>query len=231
MCPWHRFARASPADRPRSGFVRQPGWNRLGSLHHPRNPGRKRTSRRCRGTVCGERALPFRAVIRRANPDFAETALVPDARDPDAVAAGLDGVEALIVALSGDTIADSATAIVAAAERVGTERVVVVAAAGVLPTPSGGFRCDEPGYPERFRAIGQTHKAAYLTYSASSLDWLTACPPTIVPHFAGECVIAEESSPAGLGEVDLGQLAQTLVEEAARPQHHRCRLGIATRPA
>ena len=176
-------------------------------------------------------ALPFRALIRRANPDFAEAVLVPDARDLDAVEVGLDGVEALIVSLSGETIAESATAIVAAAERVGVARVVVVAAAGILPSSAGGFRSDGPQYPERFRAIGQAHKAAYLSYSASSLDWLTVCPPTIVPQLAGECMVAEESLPAGLGEVDLGQLGQTLVEEAVRPQHHRCRLGIATRSA
>jgi putative NADH-flavin reductase len=176
-------------------------------------------------------ALPFRALIRRANPDFAEAVLVPDARDLDAVAAGLDGVKALIVSLAGETIAASATAIVAAAERVGVERVVVVAAAGVLPSSTGGFRSDSPQYPERFRAIGQWHKAAYLSYSASSLDWLVVCPPTIVPHLTGERMVAEESLPAGSGEVDLGQLGQTLVDEAVQPQHHRCRLGIATRAA
>jgi uncharacterized protein len=174
-------------------------------------------------------ALPFRALIRRPNPEFAEAVIVSDARDPDAVAAGLDGVTALIVCLAGETIVASATAIVAAAERAAVERVVVVAAAGVLPLPTGGFRSDSPQYPERFRAIGQWHKGAYLTYSASSLDWLVVCPPTIVPGLAGECAVAEESLPAATGQVDLGQLAQTLVDEAVQPQHHRCRLGIATR--
>ena len=170
-------------------------------------------------------------MIWRANPDFAEAVLVPDARDLDAVAAGLDGVKALIVSSAGETIAASATAIVAAAERVGVKRVVVVAAAGVLPSSTGGFRSDSPQYPERFRAIGQWHKAAYLSYSASSLDWLLVRPPTIVPHLTAERMVAEGVLARRVGEVDLGQLGQTLVDEAVQPQHHRCRLGIATRAA
>ncbi len=175
-------------------------------------------------------AIPFRALIRRANTDFADALVLADARDSDAVASSLAGIDALVVSLSGEAIPASATAIVAAAERVGVQRIVVVASAGVLPLPTGGFRCDGPDYPERFRAIGQWHKAAYLSYSASSADWLVVCPPNVRPDVPGECVVEEEALPDGAGQVDVMQLGQTLVDQAVDPSHHRCRLGIVTRP-
>jgi uncharacterized protein len=174
-------------------------------------------------------AIPFRALIRRSNPDFADAFVLADARDSDAVASGLADIEALVVSLSGETIPASATAIVAAAERVGVKRIVVVAAAGVLPLPTGEFRCDGPGYPEGFRAVGQLHKAAYLSYSASLVDWLVVCPPNISRDVPGECVVEVEALPDGAGQVDIMQLGQTLVDQAVDPSHHRCRLGIVTR--
>ena len=73
-------------------------------------------------------------------------------------------------------------------------------------------------------------KAAYLSYSASSTDWLVVCPPNVRPDVPGECVVEEEALPGGAGQVDVMQLGQTLVDQAVDPSHHRCRLGIVTRP-
>jgi len=175
------------------------------------------------------------AFVGEADRTPAEVSVVEgDVTDADAVAAAIDGQDAVCSALGLNeegalgVLEAGIENLVAAMEGSDVERLVAVAAAGILQATPGRLRLDMVDFPETAQPLAEAHRAVYDRLRRSGLDWTLVCPPRMpdgppTNHYR----TAVEYLPEGGQSVSTGDVA-TLVYEAAVNGRHSCqRVGIA----
>lgn len=156
-----------------------------------------------------------------------------DVNNPDDVTDAVDGQDAVCSALGPDdgdfTAIDTGTEnLVAAMEANGVERLVAVAAAGILQATPGRLRLDLAGFSETLRPLADAHRSMYDRLRHSGLDWTLVCPPRMpdgppTNHYR----TAVDYLPDGGQSVSTGDVASLVYETAVNGCYSRKRVGIA----
>jgi len=171
----------------------------------------------------------------RLSPAPGLTVLAGDAGDPAAVAATLEGADAAISCLGMTDItrpstqfSDAVRTIVAALRARGPRRFVMIAGAGTLPHPEGGFRADR-GTPAAFANVVAEHLRNFATLDASGLDWTLLCPGNLIEGAARghETKIGDWPGQPGR-PTTYEDLGAALVGALDRPDWIGQRIGIAS---
>ena len=142
-----------------------------------------------------------------------------DVRDREAVREALDGQDAVVNALGtppggdvDDTLSTGTEVLVSAMRDAGVERIVAVAAAGVLDAPDEGLRLEAPGFPPFLREVAAEHRRAYEVLAGSGLEWTLVCPPNMPDGDAtGDARVERDRLPEGGERVTTGDVAGFVV--------------------
>jgi putative NADH-flavin reductase len=171
------------------------------------------------------------AVVREADAGLpAEVKLtVGDVLDPS-IATAVKREHVIVGTLGGqDALMKGYANVVRAAQAAGAKRIVALVGAGVLQADEKTLRNELPNYPERLRAIGQSHAAVYEALRSSSLDWTLVCVPNIVEGPATGTAKSKASYlPDGKGAITTGDIAAFMLEEITTPRFVRERVGLNT---
>ncbi|MFC6757320.1 MULTISPECIES: NAD(P)-dependent oxidoreductase [Haloarcula] len=156
-----------------------------------------------------------------------------DVTDLEAVAAAVSGQDAVCSALGPDdgdfaALDTGLENLVAAMEACGAERLVAVAAAGILQATPGRLRLDVDDFPETLRPLADAHRAVYDRLQPSGLDWTLVCPPRMpdgppTDHYR----TAVEYLPEGGQSVSTGDVAAFVYDAVLNDRHSCERVGIA----
>lgn len=158
-----------------------------------------------------------------------------DVTDPAAVLRALEGAEVALSALGGAGLQDPGTTlsvgmrnIVTGMKRLGMRRVLAVAGGGVLDSPRGGLRGEQPEFPKVFAAINREHLGTWEALKGSGLDWTLVCCPDIVD---GELTrgyrIAADLMPEGGKTISVEDVAGFMLQQMSLAPYIRRRVGIA----
>ncbi|WP_324663954.1 NAD(P)-dependent oxidoreductase [Haloarcula sediminis] len=157
-----------------------------------------------------------------------------DVTDSDAVTDAVGDQDAVCSALAPDdsvapAVLDTGIGnLVAAMEASGAERLVAVAAAGILQATPGRLRLDLAGFPEPLRPLAAVYRAVYDRLRPSGLNWTLVCPPRMpdgppTNHYR----TAVDYLPEGGQSVSTGDVASFVYQAAVDGRHSRERVGIA----
>jgi len=158
-----------------------------------------------------------------------------DVTDPDAVAATIEGAEAVLSALGGAGLANPGTVlsegmrtIVAAMKHAGTARVLAVAGSGVLDAPSGGPRSEAPDFPPIYAAITREHRGTWEALRSSPLDWtLVCCPDLVDGELTRRYRVSADVLPEGGSSISVKDTAAFMLQQVGLTPFVRRRAGIA----
>jgi putative NADH-flavin reductase len=162
------------------------------------------------------------------------TAIAVDATDPATVADTLAGADAAISCLGMADISQPSTlfsgavrTIVAAMQAAGPRRYVMIAGAGTLPHPEGGFRAGRRT-SEVLKNVVAEYLRNFATLDASTLDWTLFCPGNLIDGASDAYETKPEDWPGLPGRPTmLPALASALVAGLDRSDRVRRRIGIA----
>ncbi|MBV0924856.1 NAD(P)H-binding protein [Halomicroarcula limicola] len=157
-----------------------------------------------------------------------------DVRDTESVIAAVAGHDAVCNAVGPDAderpsvLTDGIDNIAPAMADAGIDRLVGVAAAGILQATPNRLRLDTPEFPAGLRQVATAHRDAYERLRESTLDWTLACPPRMpdgapTNHYR----TAVDYLPEGGQSVSTGDVAAFVYDAAVRGGHRRERVGIA----
>lgn len=145
------------------------------------------------------------------------------------LASTLSGHDAIISALSSNTVDVGTQKIIAAAEMTGVSRFMGIAGGGILQLDEKHLRRDRPGYPEVFRQSSARHLQAWKALEASTLNWTLLCTPDLLDAPAtGQAKFREEYMPAGRNSVAAGDVAEFFMTELETERFPRKRVGFTT---
>jgi len=159
-----------------------------------------------------------------------------DVLNVDDVDATIAGANAIMSALGsddfrapGETLFQGMLNIVAAAKRHGVRRIIAVAGGGVLDSPNGGLRSEQPGYPAVFAAVTVAHQGTWRALRESGLDWTLVCTPdlTEAPR-TGQFRVLADLMPVGGKQISRDDLAHWMIEQLDRSEYVGKRVGAAT---
>ncbi|MFN0115955.1 MAG: NAD(P)-dependent oxidoreductase [Paracoccaceae bacterium] len=183
-----------------------------------------------------------RALVRdpaRLTPAPGLNILHGDATDRTAVAETLTGADAAISGLGmaditlpstgfSDAVKTIAAALQAGTQSGGPRRFVMIAGAGTLPHPEGGFRADR-GTPEILKNVVAEHLRNFATLHASGLDWTLFCPGNLIDGASPTYEAKPEDWPGQPGSPTMyAALAAALVDALDRPDWIGHRMGMAS---
>lgn len=117
--------------------------------------------------------------------------------------------------------------IVQAMKSLNVARVLGLSGAGILDSPNGGLRRDEPDYPPFFRAISEKHLAGLTAMQESDLNWTMVCTGDIRPGnrtAVYRCV--DDLFPEGARFISVEDVADFMLGEVTANQHLRRRVGL-----
>ncbi|MFM8567497.1 MAG: NAD(P)-dependent oxidoreductase [Gemmatimonadota bacterium] len=178
-----------------------------------------------------------RALVRdpaKLAPRDGLTVLQGDVLDPAAVSATIAGTEAVLSGLGGAGLQDPGEAqsqgmrnIVAAMAAHGVTRVLGVAGGGILDSPHGGLRHDQPTFPAVFKGVSDRHKQAWRAMVASDLEWTMVCTGDILPgERTGIYRWLDDQLPEGGNRISVEDVAHFLLDELTAQRHVRRRVGL-----
>jgi len=178
-----------------------------------------------------------RALVRdpaKLAPRAGLTILAGDVLDPAAVRETITGTEAVLSGLGGAGLQDPGEAqsqgmrnIVAAMTALGVTRVLGVAGGGILDSPHGGLRHDQPTFPAVFKGVSDRHKAAWTAMRESDLDWTMVCTGDILPgERTGIYRWLDDQLPEGANRISVEDVAHFLLDEMTARRHVRRRVGL-----
>ena len=104
-----------------------------------------------------------------------------DLNQVDLVTQAIDGVDAIISAIGGETSSryTGITSLIEAANHHQIKRLIAIGGAGILDLPTGGKLKDQPFFPEFLKPITDAHQASLECLQRSSLSWTMICPGTM----------------------------------------------------
>ncbi len=164
--------------------------------------------------------------------------VVGDVLDPEAVTETVSGSDAVLSALGGGppsapgvTLSQGMRNIVAAMQVANVRRVVAVANSGILDSPSGGLRMDQPDFAEKYRAVAREHAGTWKALRESDRAWTVACAPDIVdgPSTASWHA-TPDVLPDGARQISTGNLADFMLDELVAERFVGLRVGVADSP-
>ncbi len=163
------------------------------------------------------------------------TEVVGGVLDPEAVAAAVSGSDAVLSALGGGppsapgvTLSQGMQHIVAAMQTANVKRVIAVANSGILDSPAGGLRMDQPDFAEMYRAVALEHAGTWKALRESDRDWTVACAPDIVDGPSNESWDATpDVLPDGARQISTGNLADFMLDELVDERFVGQRVGVA----
>jgi putative NADH-flavin reductase len=156
-----------------------------------------------------------------------------DVLDRRVVEGVIAGADAVVSTLGGAGIEDPGEAqsqgmrnIVGAMSHLGVQRVLGVAGGGILDSPKGGLRHDQPGFPAMFKKVSDRHQAAWEAMRDSGLEWTMLAMPDIVPgERTGVYRTLENRLPEKALKISVEDVADLLLRELVQRRHLRARLG------
>jgi putative NADH-flavin reductase len=162
-------------------------------------------------------------------------AVAGDVLDPQAVAGVMAGQEAVLSCigpgrLEGDlgVLSAGMAAIIAGMRSAGVQRIVAVAAAGILQADAETLRRDTPAYPSMLQALSAQHLRVYELLQASGARWTLACPPTLIAGDGTGGYRAERDYlPEGGERIAYADVALFLLDELESGAFVGSRVGIA----
>lgn len=153
----------------------------------------------------------------------------------DAVIASWNAVRGVIGPWAYDRFVEGNRAILAAVNKSGVKRFLVVGGAASLKTPEGIELLDSPKFPAAFEfakpAIRGVREFLYILKKEPQLDWAFFSPAVmIVPgvrtgkyRLGHDHIVADEK---GVSRISVEDYAVAMVDELEHPQHHRERFTI-----
>ena len=159
-----------------------------------------------------------------------------DVLDAAAVNELVQGADAIISALGADDFKAPGTIlsqgmlhIVSAAQTHGVRRILAVAGGGVLDSPNGGLRSEQPGFPAVFATISAQHRGTWKALRESGLDWTLACTPDLTEEpRTGVFRTEADVMPVAGARIPRDDLAKWLVDQIERTEFVGKRVGLAT---
>ncbi len=156
-----------------------------------------------------------------------------DVLDATNVARVIGGADAVVSALGGAGVDDPGDAqsqgmrnIVNAMRKQGIKRVLGVAGGGILDSPAGGLRHDQPTFPAVFKEVSDRHQQAWEAMRDSHLDWTMVATGDIVPgERTGVYRTLEDLLPEGARRISVEDVADFLLREITERKHLRKRVG------
>ena len=157
-----------------------------------------------------------------------------DVLDALTVARVIAGTDAVLSGLGGAGVQDPGEAqsqgmrnIVAGMKQYGVRRVLGVAGGGILDSPSGGLRHDQPGFPAMFRAVSTRHMEAWHAMRDSGLDWTMIATGDIVPgERTGVYRWLDQRLPEKGNRISVEDVADFMLKELRANAHLRMRVGL-----
>lgn len=165
------------------------------------------------------------------------TVVAGDATDADAIARVIEGAACVFSALGGGTTAEPGTTrstavshVVEAshADGIPDRRLIVMAGGGILDSPAGGLRQEQPSFPAIFRAVSAEHRRAWEVVRESELAWTMVCTGDIVPgERTGVYRALPDVMPVEGRRISIQELAGFMLDEFRAGQFVRRRVGLA----
>ena len=152
------------------------------------------------------------AVVRRPpDPplDPAARIVTGDARDPDAVAAALEGAEAVLSAMGpvgddpGTVYSEAIASLVGAMETGGPRRLVITANARVF---------DDRPLAGPYAGVSEEHRRALVTLRASGLDWTVVATPMLTDEAPAGTYEAAIDAKGDGRDIDRNDFAHAVVD-------------------
>lgn len=143
------------------------------------------------------------------------------------------GADAVVSALGsagvnapGDAQSQGMRNIVTAMHTCGVTRVLGVAGGGILDSPNGGLRQEQPTFPAVFRLVSGKHKEAWQALRDGDVDYTMVATGDIVPGArTGVYRTVEDFMPEGGRRISVEDVADFLLRALTQGLHLRKRVG------
>lgn len=167
------------------------------------------------------------------------TALQADVNATQALAAQLEGHDAVLSAFSGHAQEDvegyylkGIRSVIDATRRSGVRRLLVAGGAGSLDVAPGVQLLDTPGFPAAYRASAEgARKALALLREERELDWAMLSPSAMIApgertgrfRLGGDQLLADAQ---GNSRISVEDYAVAFIDELEKPAHSRRRFTV-----
>jgi uncharacterized protein len=167
------------------------------------------------------------------------TALQADVNATQALAAQLEGHDAVLSAFSGHAQEDvegyylkGIRSVIEATRRSGVRRLLVAGGAGSLDVAPGVQLLDAPGFPAAYRASAEgARKALALLREERELDWSMLSPSAVIApgertgrfRLGGDQLLADAH---GNSRISVEDYAVAFIDELEKPAHSRQRFTV-----
>ncbi|MER6086033.1 NAD(P)H-binding protein [Streptomyces sp. NPDC001833] len=159
-----------------------------------------------------------------------------DLSSVDRIAEIISGADAVVSAFAPprddtDQLLHVTERLIAAVQKTGVSRLIVVGGCGSLEFSPGVTVLDSGYWPEPYVPIAKSHIKAFAALRASDINWTYFSPPmSIEPgvrtgkfRLGGDSLIKDEQ---GKSHVSFEDYAVALVDELEKPAHERSRFTI-----
>jgi uncharacterized protein len=159
--------------------------------------------------------------------------------DTPALAAALEGHDAVLSAFSGHAQSDVLSyylkgirSVMAATRKAGIRRLLVVGGAGSLEVAPGQQLLDTPQFPEMYKPTAEgARQALLLLREERELDWTMLSPSAIIApgartgkfRLGGNQLLAD---PQGASKISVEDYAMAFIDELEKPAHSRKRFTV-----
>lgn len=164
-----------------------------------------------------------------------------DATNAASVAAGAQGVDAILSAVgpnangqSADVLVQSARGLVAGARLAGVKRLIALGGAGSLEVAPGVAAVDTPHFPAEWKpnALAQRDALAVYRADAGDLDWTYISPAAIIApgERTGRYRVGFEQmlfDDKGESKISIEDYAVAMIDELEKAGHIRKRITVA----
>lgn len=175
----------------------------------------------------------------RLQPQANVTAVSVDVLDQGALAAALDGHDAVISAFSGhaqeavyDYYMAGMRSILAAVKQAAVARLLVVGGAGSLEAAPGTLLIDTPEFPQAWKATARgAQDVLALLRKEPELAWTMLSPSALLEpgertgvfRLGGEQLLVDDK---GESRISLEDFAVAMIDELETPRHERARFTV-----